>query len=59
LTTKYSIVDRKFSVPIECFHDLILDLQRLNTAASATSIEAPIPKGAARGAHRRIPTIPA
>jgi hypothetical protein len=42
LTTKYSIVDRKFSVPLECFHDLILDLQRLNTAASATSIEAPI-----------------
>jgi hypothetical protein len=31
LTTKYSIADRKFSVPIECFHDLILDLQRLNT----------------------------
>jgi hypothetical protein len=42
LTTKYSIADRKFSVPIECFHDLILDLQRLNAAASATSIEAPI-----------------
>jgi hypothetical protein len=29
-------------VPIECFHDLIVDLQRLNAAASATSIEAPI-----------------
>src|SRR5450756_1323857 len=42
LTTKYSIADRKFSVPIECFHDLIVDLQRLNDAASATSIEAPI-----------------
>jgi hypothetical protein len=42
LTTKYSIADRKFSVPIECFHDLIVDLQRLNAAASATSIEAPI-----------------
>src|SRR5665811_1502020 len=42
LTTKYSIADRKFSVPIECFHDLIVDLQRLNAAVSATSIEAPI-----------------
>src|SRR5450756_54521 len=29
LTTKYSIADRKFSVPIECFHDLIVDLQML------------------------------
>ena len=42
LTTKYSIADRKFSVPIKCFYDLIVDLQRLNTAASPTSIEAPI-----------------
>ena len=42
LTTKYSIADRKFSVPIECFHDLIVDLQRLNAAASATSIETSI-----------------
>ena len=42
LTTKYSTAERKFSVPVECFHDLIVDLQRLNAAASATSIEAPI-----------------
>jgi hypothetical protein len=42
LTTKYSIADRKFSVPIECFHDLIVDLQRRNAVASATSIEVPI-----------------
>jgi hypothetical protein len=42
LTTKYSTAERKFSVPIECFHDLIVDLQRLNAAASATSIEIPI-----------------
>jgi len=42
LTTKYSIADRKYSVPVECFHDLIVDLQRLNATASATSVEAPI-----------------
>ena len=42
LTTKYSTAERKFSVPVECFHDLIVDLQRLNAAASATSIETPI-----------------
>ena len=39
LTTKYSSAERKYSVPIECFHDLILDLQRLNAAASTTSNE--------------------
>ena len=38
LSTKYSRAERKFSVPIECFHDLIVDLQRLNAAASSTSI---------------------
>jgi hypothetical protein len=42
LTTKYSTAERKFSVPVKCFHDLIVDLQRLNAAKSATSIENPI-----------------
>jgi hypothetical protein len=42
LTTKYSTAERKYSVPVECFRDLILDLQKLNAAASATSIEIPI-----------------
>jgi hypothetical protein len=41
LTTKYSTAERKYSVPVECFHDLIVDLQRLNAAASATPIETP------------------
>jgi hypothetical protein len=36
LTTKYSAAERKFSVPVECFHDLIVDLQRLNAAASGS-----------------------
>ena len=30
LTTKYSSVERTFSVPLECFGDLVVDLQRLN-----------------------------
>jgi hypothetical protein len=43
LTTKYSAAERKYSVPVECFHDLIVDLRRLSAAAAATtSIETPI-----------------
>jgi hypothetical protein len=42
LTTTYSTAERKYSVPVECFSDLIVDLQRLNAAASATSIETAI-----------------
>ena len=42
LTTKYSAAERKYSVPVECFRDLIVDLQRLNAAASTTSMETPI-----------------
>jgi hypothetical protein len=30
LTTKYSSVERTYSVPLECFDDLVVDLQRLN-----------------------------
>jgi hypothetical protein len=32
LRTKFSSAERKYSVPIECFHDLIVDLQRLNAS---------------------------
>ncbi len=42
LTTKYSTAERKYSVPIECFRDLIVDLKRLSAAASATLIEFPV-----------------
>ena len=42
LTTKYSTAERKYCVPIECFHDLIVDLKRLSAAGSATLIEFPI-----------------
>ena len=32
LRTKYSAAERKFSVPVECFKDLIIDLKRLNAS---------------------------
>jgi len=32
LRTKYSTAERKYSVPVECFQDLIVDLQRLNAS---------------------------
>jgi hypothetical protein len=34
LQTKFSNAERKYLVPLECFHDLIVDLQRLNAATS-------------------------
>ena len=37
LRTKFSTAERKYSVPLECFHDLIVDLQRLNGTASVGS----------------------
>jgi hypothetical protein len=49
LTKKYSTAERKYSVPVECFHDLIVDLQKLNAAKSATSIEIPIQPAVAPG----------
>ena len=30
LRTAFSKAERRYSVPLECFHDLIVDLQRLN-----------------------------
>ncbi len=37
LRTKFSSAERKYSVPLECFRDLIVDLQRLNANSSAES----------------------
>ena len=31
LRTKYSSAERKYSVPVECLKDLLVDLQRLQT----------------------------
>ncbi|HMJ49439.1 MAG TPA: hypothetical protein VK440_02555 [Burkholderiales bacterium] len=44
LKTKFSTAERKYSVPLECFYDFIVDLQRLNASKEATSIE-PKPAG--------------
>src|SRR5262249_5297876 len=30
LRAKYSTAERKYAIPLECFHDLIVDLRRLN-----------------------------
>ena len=35
--TRYSAAERLYSVPIECFYDLIVDLRRLNSAGSNAS----------------------
>ena len=50
LTTKYSASERKYSVPVECFHDLIVDLQRLNAAEGGALNEA----GAAQNPSRDL-----
>ena len=34
LRMKYSMAERKYSVPLECFRDLVVDLQRLSSATS-------------------------
>ena len=39
LTTEYSTSERRYSVPVECFYDLIVDLQRLKATRGATPIE--------------------
>jgi len=39
LRTKFSSAERKYSVPIECFQDLSIDLQRLNASANNKSKE--------------------
>ena len=42
LTTKYSTAERKYSVPLECFYDLIVDLQRLSASTDGMEGEASI-----------------
>ena len=36
LTTKYSVAERKYSIPVECVADFIADLNRLNAFAGHT-----------------------
>ena len=33
LSVRYSTAERKYSVPVECFYDLAVDLRRLNATA--------------------------
>jgi hypothetical protein len=44
VTTKYSNVDRKYSVPLECFYDFIVDLHRLNANADRHKAEVSHPE---------------
>jgi hypothetical protein len=39
LRTKYSTAERKYSVPVECFQDLIVDLQRLSASRQSGSAD--------------------
>ena len=48
LRTKYSAAERRYSVPLECFRDLLLDLQRLEaitqSAPDKTDEAEPVPE---------------
>ena len=50
LMTKYSKVERKYSVPVECLYDFIVDLQRLKAFAN----EAPTNSVPATDSHPRM-----
>ena len=41
LRAKFSTAERMYSVPLECFHDLIVDLQRLNASKEAEPLIQP------------------
>ena len=43
VTTKYSNVDRKYAVPLECFYDFIVDLHRLNANVHGHKLSHPEP----------------
>jgi hypothetical protein len=45
LRTKFSSAERKYLVPIECFQDLIVDLQRLNASKVREPAEPFLPLG--------------
>ena len=42
LMVKYADTERKYSVPVECFYDVIVDLQRLSGAKNTKSIDASV-----------------
>ena len=54
LAIKYADAERKYSVPVECLHDLIVDLQRLNATKGGKSIETCIQPEAAQNSAKQI-----
>ena len=44
LRTKYSAAERKYYIPVECFHDLIVDLRRLSSSRSRKESDEPVEK---------------
>jgi hypothetical protein len=54
LAIKYANTERKYSVPVECFYDLIVDLQRLNATKGSKPIEVFIQPGAATKSAKKI-----
>ena len=43
LRTTFSRAERKYSVPLECFHDLVIDLERLNANKAGEPLHRPDP----------------
>ncbi len=41
LRTKYSNVERKYSVPVDCFYEFIVDLKRLNASVDKFQVMHP------------------
>ena len=41
VTVKYSGAERRYSVPIDCLHDLVLDLRRLGSGGGIAEEEPP------------------
>ena len=41
LTVKYSRAERTYTVPVDCFEDLIVDLRRLNATAARLNPDYP------------------
>jgi hypothetical protein len=39
LRAKYSSAERQYSIPVECFQDLIVDLKRLGSSVSRKSTD--------------------
>lgn len=54
LTVKYADTERKYFVPVECFYDLIVDLQRLNATKSTKPIKTSIQPEIAPNAAEEI-----